>query len=115
MLNKHKATKTLSNSPWRKDTKVLAGESLCLQFSGVALRAFVSLCLIVLWFFIVDFVELKLPPAPEASRRTNVIFSFGSYKKKLKRELCASRRNLSQQAGWTIALDAVCLYAIVLL
>ena len=60
MLNKHKVTKTLSNSPWCKDTKVLAEESLCLQFSGVALRAFVSLCLIVLWFFIVDFVELKL-------------------------------------------------------
>ena len=34
-------------------------------FSGVALRVFVSLCLIVLSFFIVDFVELKLPPAPE--------------------------------------------------
>ena len=33
-----------------KDTKVLALESLCLQFSGVALRVFVSLCLIVLWF-----------------------------------------------------------------
>ena len=39
---------------------------------GVALRAFVYLCLIVLWFFIVDFVELKLPPAPEACRRTHV-------------------------------------------
>ncbi len=25
---------------------------------------------------------------------------------KLKRELCASRRKLSQQAGWTIASDA---------
>ena len=78
MLNKHKVTKTLSNSPWCKDTKVLAGESLCLQFSGVALRVFVSLCLIVLWLFIVDFVELKLlrfaqaqaePPAPEANSR----------------------------------------------
>ena len=29
---------------------------------------------------------------------------------KLKRELCASRRKLSQQAGWTIASDAGCLY-----
>ena len=56
MLNKHKDTKTLSNSPWCEDTKVLAEESLCLQFSGVALRVFVSLCLIVLWFF----VELTL-------------------------------------------------------
>ena len=54
-----------------KDTKVLTGESLCLQFRGVALRAFVSLCLIVLWLFIVDFVELKLPPALEACRRTH--------------------------------------------
>ena len=34
---------------------------------------------------------------------------------KLKRELCASRRKLSQQAGWTIASDAGCLYGIVLL
>ena len=41
--------------------------------------------------------------------------SFGSYKMKLKRELCASRRKLSQQAGWTIASDAGCLYGIVLL
>ena len=65
VLNKHKVTKTLSNFPWCKDTKVLTGESLCLQFGGVALRAFVSLCLIVHWFFIA-------PPAPEASRRTNV-------------------------------------------
>ena len=65
VLNKHKVTKTLNNFPWCKDTKVLAGESLCLQFSGVALRAFVSLCLIVLWFFIA-------PPAPEACRRTHV-------------------------------------------
>ena len=82
MLNKHKVTKTLSNSPWCKDTKVLAGESLCLPFSGVALRVFVSLCLIVLWLFVVDFVELKLlrfaqaqaaPPAPEACRRAHVI------------------------------------------
>ncbi len=32
---------------------------------------------------------------------------------KLNRELCASRRELSQQAGWTIALDAVCSYGIV--
>ncbi len=30
----------------------MAGESLCLQFSGVALRVFVSLCLIVLWLFV---------------------------------------------------------------
>ena len=72
VLNKHKVTKTLSNFSWRKDTKVLAWESLCLQFSGVALRAFVSLCLIVFWFFIVDLVELKLPPAPETWRRTHV-------------------------------------------
>ena len=27
---------------------------------------------------------------------------------KLNRELCASRRELSLQAGWTIAMDAVC-------
>ena len=81
VLNKHKVTKTLSNSPWCKDTKVLAEESLCLQFSSVALRVFVSLCLIVLWLFIVDFVELKLlrfaqaqaePHATEACRRTHV-------------------------------------------
>ena len=26
----------------------------------------------------------------------------------LNRELCATRKELSQQAGWTIALDAVC-------
>ena len=31
----------------------------------------------------------------------------------LNRELCATRWELSQQAGWTIALDAVCSYAIV--
>ena len=32
---------------------------------------------------------------------------------KLNRELCASRRELSLQAGWTIALDTVCLYGII--
>ena len=69
VLNKHKVTKTLSNFPWCKDTKFLAGESLCLHFCGVALRVFVSLCLIVLWLFVVDFVELKLSPAPEANSR----------------------------------------------
>ena len=68
MLNKHKVTKTLSNSPWREDTKVLAVESLCLQFSGVALRAFVSLCLIVLWLFVeVTLFEVK-------GQKTTILF-----------------------------------------
>ena len=44
VLNKHKVTKTLSNFPWCKDTKFLAGESLCLHFCGVALRVFVFDC-----------------------------------------------------------------------
>jgi len=68
VLNKHKVTKTLSNSPWREDTKVLAVESLCLQFSGVALRAFVSLCLIVLWLFVeVTLFEVK-------GQKTTILF-----------------------------------------
>ena len=79
--------------------------SSVLRRSSSCLRVFVFDCPLV-------FIA---PPAPEASRRTNVIFSFGSYNKKLKRELCASRRNLSQQAGWTIVSDAVSLYGIVLL
>ena len=49
VLNKHKVTKTLSNSPCCKDTKVLAGAALCLLFSGVDLRLFVSLCFIKLY------------------------------------------------------------------
>ncbi len=95
VLNKHKVTKTLSNFPWCKDTKFLAGESLCLHFCGVALRVFVSLCLIVLWLFIVDFVELKLlrfaqaqaePPAPEACRRLTLRLSFASYSMEISRQ-----------------------------
>ena len=33
--------------------------------------------------------------------------SFWSYKMKLNWELCATRRELSQQTGWTIELDAL--------
>ena len=33
----------------------------------------------------------------------------------LNKKLCATRRKLSQQVGWTIALDAVCPYGIVLI
>ena len=89
------STKTLSNFPWCKDTKFLTWESLCLHFCGVALRVFVSLCLIVLWLFIVDFVELKLlrfaqaqaePPAPEACRRLTLRLSFASYSMEISRQ-----------------------------
>ena len=34
---------------------------------------------------------------------------------KLNKKLCATHRKLSQHAGWTIDLDAVCSFCIVLL
>ena len=74
-------------------------------------------------------ISLSLAPAkllPFGKTQIHLVFrslirifannlSFGSYKMELDRKLCATRRKLSQQAGWTIALDAVCLYANVLL
>ena len=35
--------------------------------------------------------------------------SLWSYKMKLTMELCDSRRELNQQPGWTLALNAVCI------
>ena len=97
VLNKHKVTKTLSNFPWCKDTKFLAGESLCLQFSGVALRVFVSLCLIVLWLFVA-------PPAPEACRRTHVTLATKGTNPDLAEAVgsclsCVMRLKLSRSEG----------------
>ena len=51
----------------------------------------------------------------EEKAQTNKFLSFGSYKMELNRKLCATRRELSQHAGWTIALDADRSYCIVLL
>ena len=84
-------------------------------------------------------ISLSLAPAkllPFGKTQIHLVFrslirifannlSFGSYKMELDRKLCATRRKFldalaprrdcsrgrSQQAGWTIALDVVSLYA----